>query len=292
MILRIAFFALMAIGLIGFAAVAFIATRPPPAVQVAAPVVPAKTKVLVAARTIRGGSLIKPEDLVTKEVANSEVPADASADTPEARHLLSGSMVRHSLGTAEIIRGGDVMHPGDHGFLAAVLGAGMRAVTVGVDAVTGSAGLIWPGDRVDLILTLTIGEATVPMGRRVAAETVLSDARVIAIDQQLVQGADANSNASANQARTVTLEMTPTQAERVSVAVRLGKLSLALRPAEPSATTQLASEARPAGTATTPNTTWAADVSPALGGVEVPPAAATTTMRVFQGPGDAKEYKF
>jgi pilus assembly protein CpaB len=130
------------------------------------------------------------------------------------------------------------------------------------------------------------------MGRRVAAETVLSDARVIAIDQQLVQGADANSNASANQARTVTLEMTPTQAERVSVAVRLGKLSLALRPAEPSATTQLASEARPAGTATTPNTTWAADVSPALGGVEVPPAAATTTMRVFQGPGDAKEYKF
>ena len=65
----------------------------------------------------------------------------------------------------------------------------MRAVTVAVDATTGAAGLIWPGDRVDLILTQTIQEATLPLGRRVAAETVLSDVRVIAIDQQLVQGA-------------------------------------------------------------------------------------------------------
>ena len=60
------------------------------------------------------------------------------------------------------------MRPGDHGFLAAVLAAGMRAVTVGVDATTGAAGLIWPGDRVDLILTQTIQAATTaawPSGR-------------------------------------------------------------------------------------------------------------------------------
>ena len=80
------------------------------------------------------------------------------------------------------------MRPGDHGFLAAVLKQGMRAVTVGVDAVSGTAGLIWPGDRVDVILTQSMDDPKLPPGRRVAAETVLQDARVIAIDQVLVQG--------------------------------------------------------------------------------------------------------
>ena len=58
---------------------------------------------------------------------------------------------------------------------------------------------------------------------------MLSDVRVIAIDQQLVQGAEAN--ASDTQARTVTFEVTQEQAERVSVATRLGKLSLSVRSA-------------------------------------------------------------
>jgi pilus assembly protein CpaB len=120
----------------------------------------------------------------------------------------------------------------------------------------------------------------VPIGRRVAAETVLSDARVIAIDQQLVQGAEANT--SETQARTVTLEVTPEQAERVSVAVRLGRLSLAVRSAD----------SPPTGTrlAAAPNTTWAVDVSPALGADA--PTPAQNTIRVYQGGGDAKEFKF
>ena len=288
MLLRVVFFAMMAVGLIGFATVAFIATRPPATARVAPPPPPAKTSVLVAARALKAGSLLKPEDLTAKEVVNADLPADASTDTPDARRSLSGAMVRRSVGAAEIIRGGDVLHPGDHGFLAAVLDAGMRAVTVGVDAVTGSAGLIWPGDRVDLILTQTMGDVTVPAGRRVAAETVLSDARVIAIDQRLVQDSDPNSNQSGNQARTVTLEVTPEQAARVSVAIRLGKLSLAVRSAEP----QLVRGARPAATTTAPNTTWAADVSPALGGTEAPPPAPPSKVRVIDAAGNVKEYTF
>ena len=113
-----------------------------------------------------------------------------SADNAESAARPAGAMVRRSLSAGDPLRSGDVMRPGDHGFLSAVLEPGMRAVTVGVDAITGAAGLIWPGDRVDLILTQTIQEASMPMGHRVAAETVLSNVRVIAIDQQLVQGAD------------------------------------------------------------------------------------------------------
>ena len=160
MILRITFFALMALGLVGFGTVAWISTRPPPPPAVAAaPPAPTKTTVLAAARPTRAGMLLKPEDVASKEIPISEMRPDLSPDTPEARRALSGAMVRRSLSVGEPVRAGDVMRPGDHGFLAAVLGPGMRAVTVGVDAITGSAGLIWPGDRVDLILTQTIAES-------------------------------------------------------------------------------------------------------------------------------------
>ena len=139
-------------------------------------------------------------------------------------------MVRRSLSIGDIVHSQDVMRPGDHGFLAAVLGPGMRAVSVGVDAITGAAGLIWPGDSVDLILTQVISDPALPIGRRIAAETVLTDVRVIAIDQQLVQGVAPDG--TEGKARTVTMEVTPAQAERVSVASRIGKLSLAVRSAD------------------------------------------------------------
>lgn len=281
MILRIVFFALMAMGLVGFGTVAWISTRPPPPPPtVHTPPPPAKVAVLAAARPIHAGSLLKPEDLATKEILLSDRRSDMSVDTADSRRALSGAMVRRSLSAGEPVRAADVMRPGDHGFLAAVLGPGMRAVTVAVDATTGAAGLIWPGDRVDLILTQTIQEAALPLGRRVAAETVLSDVRVIAIDQQLVQGAD--SSQSDNQARTITLEVTQEQAERVSVATRLGRLSLAVRSADsPPTTTKVAGA---------PDTTWAVDVSPALGAE--PPAPTQNTLRVYSGAGEAKEFKF
>lgn len=279
MVLRITFFALMALGLVGFGTVAWIATRPPPS-AVAEPAPPATVTVLAAAHPIRAGSLLKPEDLGSKEILLDERRPDMSVDTPEARRGLHGAMVRRSLIAGETVRESEVMRPGDHGFLAAVLAPGTRAVTVGVDAITGSAGLIWPGDRVDLILTQTIQSASLPIGRRVAAETVLADVRVIAIDQQLVQGAS-DASASDGRERTVTLEVMQDQAERVSVAIRLGRLSLAVRSAESVPGPQLASA---------PNTTWAADVSPALGAETAP--AVPNTIRVFQGAGDAKEFKF
>jgi pilus assembly protein CpaB len=282
MILRVVFFALMAMGLAGLGGVVWVSTRPPADAQAAAPAVVVKANVLAVARAVRAGSLIKNEDVTVKAIASSDVTPDLSIDTPEARHATAGAMVRRSLAAGDVIRAGDVLHPGDHGFLAAVLGAGMRAVSVGVDAVTGSAGLIWPGDRVDLILTQTIADATQPIGRRVAAETVLTDTRVIAIDHTLVQGGDSG-NANDTQAHTVTLEVSQAQAERVSVAVRLGKLSLSVRSAE----------GAPEGTkiADAPNTTWASDVSPALIGKNTP-VVVPSMIRVFQGAGDAKEFKF
>jgi pilus assembly protein CpaB len=162
-----------------------------------------------------------------------------------------------------------VLNPGDHGFLAAVLGTGKRAVTVGVDPVSGTAGLIWPGDHVDVVLTQAIDEKEQPLDRRISGETVLTNVRVIAVDQQLVQGgqgAQANPTAVANANRTVTLEATTFDAERIAVASRLGRLSLVVRSA--------ADDTAPNGTEVQdtasvpppapPAIAWAGDVSPAL----------------------------
>jgi pilus assembly protein CpaB len=171
----------------------------------------------------------------------------------------------------------------------------MRALTIGVDAITGTAGLIWPGDRVDLILTLVLPDAAAPPGRRVAAETALTDVRVIAIDQQLVQGASPGS--SDQTARTVTLEVNRDQAERVSVAMRLGRLSLAVRSAD---ITHQAPEGHgqdgrgqdghaqdgrgPTGTV------WASDVADALSHDVTAPVQ--HAVKVFPGAADSKEFHF
>jgi pilus assembly protein CpaB len=179
-----------------------------------------------------------------------------------------------------VILPADVMRPGDHGFLAAVLTPGRRATSVGVDAVSGTAGLIWPGDHVDLILTQDVNDGrTNGQGTRVAAETVLRDVRVIAIDQQLVQGGGAGGEGAGS--RTVTLEVTPEEVEKVAVASHLGRLTLAVRPVDAAPSDQNAQHP----------VTYAKDVSnayapPAKGG-EVP----STTMVIHSGTAD-KEYHF
>lgn len=284
MLIRLAFFGLMALGLAGFGTVAWIATRPepPPPSQVA--VVP-KVRVLTAAHAIHAGALLKPDDLSFVEVVKGKQAADSTIDTPDARASILGAMVRRTMAAKEEIHNADLLRPGDRGFLAAVLRPGSRAVTVAVDAVTGSAGLIWPGDHVDLILTQSLLGDGLPVGRRVAAETVLSDVRVIAIDQQLVQGGEATPREA--QARTVTLELNAEEAERVSVAVRLGRLSLAVRSA-----TAAAADSSGHVPETPPATTWADDVSPALRGGKMSAPAPTNSIRVYQGAADGKEYRF
>jgi pilus assembly protein CpaB len=276
--LRTVLFLFMGAGVLIFSMVAYMGLHPPAPV---APVV-AKVTVLAAANTLRAGSLLKPDDIEAREMVESDAPAGARRDTPQARAELFGAMVRQTLLQHQVVLPADVMRPGDHGFLAAVLTPGWRATSVGVDAVSGTAGLIWPGDHVDLVLTQEITEQPGGQGsgNRIAAETVLKDVRVIAIDQQLVQGAaGANGEASS---RTVTLEVTPEDVERVAVATKLGHLSLAVRPVD----------AAPNGGDTTNShpVTWAKDVSNAYTPIKGPDAPAAT-MHIYSGTND-KEYHF
>jgi pilus assembly protein CpaB len=272
-------FLLMAAGVLGFSAVAWISLHPP-----AAPVVVVqKVQVLAAASTLRAGTLLKPDDLEIREVNEGEVPTGARRDTPQARSELFGAMVRQTLLPHQIVLPADVMRPGDHGFLAAVLTPGKRATSVGVDAVSGTAGLIWPGDHVDLILTQEINNGDNSLGCRYAGETVLKDVRVIAIDQQLVQGGGGAGGAdTSQQSRTVTLEVSPEDVEKVAVATRLGRLGLAVRPVDAGTPVDLKDHA----------VTCSRDVSSAISNMHHPSeVTATPSMHVYEGPTD-KEYHF
>nr|WP_245211602.1 Flp pilus assembly protein CpaB [Neoroseomonas oryzicola] len=274
------------VGLGGLGLLAVVALAPPPAPPAAvAAAPPARASILVAARSVQAGTLLKPEDLSARDMPVEDIPAGALRDTPDARIDITGAMVRRTLSAAEPLRLDGLLRPGENGFLAAVLAPGMRAVTVGVDAVTGTAGLIWPGDRVDVILTQAFDENDIAPARRVAGEAVLTAARVIAVDRHLVQGmqpgAIGDTLREAN--RTVTIEVTPEQATRVAVATRLGRLSLALRAAGSPAEERL--DQRPV---------WGGDVSGAFTPVGAPAAATASgaRIRVFGGPGRVEEIQF
>jgi pilus assembly protein CpaB len=235
MIIRVAFFILMSLGLIGFGAVAWITTRP---MGLGGP--PPTKMILVTAQAIQGGSLLTSDDLQQKEIPVEEVVKEYNLDTVEVRRGLMGAMVKRNLGAGEAIRTDDLMRPSDHGFMAAVLSPGMRAVTINVDAASGSSGLIWPGDRIDLILTQMNNDPGAAIGRRISAHTVLSNVRVVAVDSQLVSAPNRNAPAMLDsQNRTVTLEVDEEQAQRVSVGMRLGRLSVSVR-----ASSSLAGNAR------------------------------------------------
>lgn len=279
MIIRVILFSLIAAGLAGFGMIAW-AMMPQTSPAAAANAVARKVLVLTAPHPLRPGMLLKPEDLASTEIDEDRLPPGHVVDEGDARRALVGGLIRHQISAGDIFRlPADALRPADHGFLAAVLSPGSRAVTVSVDVVSGAAGLIWPGDRVDLILTQMLDDPGQVAGHKVAAETVIRDARVIAIDQQIVKGTSQPAGDAGSVAKTVTLEVAPRKAEFVQVASRLGQLSLVLR----------AADAGPADEQDSV-TVWASDVSKALPSHKI--QTAPSTIRVFQGSTDGKEYRF
>jgi pilus assembly protein CpaB len=137
---------------------------------------------------------------------------------------LIGSVVKSGIGAGEPITDTRIVKKGDRGFLAAILTPGFRAITVQMQSNTGLSGLVIPGDRVDLILTMGVPSATKDTPERKVSETVLEDIRVLAVDQRMD-----DQSSDATMARTTTLEVTPKQAEVVTLLTEMGKLSMTLR---------------------------------------------------------------
>lgn len=187
---------------------------------------PEGPKVLVAQRALPTGTIITADALGFQQWPEELVQDAYFIDGESDINQLLGTVVRHPVTAGEPVTQGSLVKPGDRGFLAAALGPGMRAVTVPVSAKTGVAGFVFPGDRVDLVLTQSVagdGEQSLR-----AAETVLRNLRVLATDQSTEQTM-VDGKTEVRAFRTVTLEVTPTIAEKVAVAQTIGTLSLALR---------------------------------------------------------------
>lgn len=193
----------------------------------AAPVEPQGPKVLVAKRNLPVGTIIT-ADAVAYQLWPEELVRNAYfIDGESDMNTLLGTVVRHPITAGEPITQGSLVAPGDRGFLAAALGPGMRAVTVPVSARTGVAGFVFPGDRVDLVLTQTI-EGDDGQGLH-ASETILTNLRVLATDQSTETTTTEDGRTVVRAFRTVTLEVTPRIAEKIAVAQTIGTLSLSLR---------------------------------------------------------------
>ena len=246
--------ALLLAGTATFAARSYFERDAQPKTAAEAPPAPRKA-ILVAAQDLSTGSFIQPGSLRWQEWPDVATPETYLLRGEKVEQDLVGAVVRRPLAVGEPIAEGTFVKPGDRGFLAAVLDPGMRAVSIPVDEASSNAGLIFPGDRVDLILTQSIELAGEGAGSRRVSETVLKDVRIIAMGRQLTSGGGAEGE-EGKPIRTATLETTPAAAEKVALVTELGKLSLSLR------SLAVADASRPAPTAA--RFTWDTDVSPAL----------------------------
>ena len=195
----------------------------------AAPAVPAGPKVLVARKALAVGTIIDAEALAfqpwPKELMQSAYYTEGNPDADVTKLL--GTVVRYQVTAGQPLTRGALVGPNDRGFLAAALGPGMRAMTVPVNASTGVAGFVFPGDRVDLVLTQQVegGGEGPPLK---VSETIVRNVRVLATDQRIPdKGEDGKTEVKTFS--NVTLEATPRIAEKIAVAQSMGQLSLSLR---------------------------------------------------------------
>ncbi len=195
----------------------------------AAPVVPAGPKVLVARKALPVGTIIDAESLAfqawPKELVQNAYYTEGAPDADVTK--LIGTVVRNPVTAGQPLTKGALVGPNDRGFLAAALGPGMRAVTVPVSATTGVAGFIFPGDRVDMVLTQNVeGGGDGPALK--VSETIVRNLRVLATDQR-IDSKDEEGKTVVKSTSTVTVEATPRIAEKISVSQSMGSLSLVLR---------------------------------------------------------------
>jgi len=186
---------------------------------------PAAQFVLVAKTNLPVGRFVKADDFRWQAWPEGALAPSYLVRGKRQAEDVAGAVLRASLTAGEPVSDARLVKPGDRGFMAAVMRPGTRALSLPINATTGISGFIFPGDRVDLLVTHAIEtEGTGKRKSALAAETVLRDVRVLAVDQVL----DDQTNKPLL-AKTVTFEVTPKEAEIVRVAARLGSLSLTLR---------------------------------------------------------------
>ncbi|MEH6526717.1 MAG: Flp pilus assembly protein CpaB [Sneathiella sp.] len=189
----------------------------------------AENQILVVSTDLPAGTLVQEKHLKWQPWPDSDDMEEVYiVENVRTLEEFIGTVVRQGVGNGEPVTDSRFIKPGEQGFLAAVLNPGKRAISISINASSGIAGFVFPGDRVDVVLThgrVTESESEDDgSGARRASETILTNARVIAMDQST------NDQEQAASVRGLaTLEVTPKQVEILTVAKEMGQLSLSLR---------------------------------------------------------------
>jgi len=208
-----------------------------PAVQAKVAPAMAMSEVLVASTNLSPGQALTPQQVRWEKWPSSTVDPSfmTRASEGDVEKIVKGTVVRMMILPGQPITSAAIVHGDESGFMAATLGEGMRAVSIAISTDSGAGGFILPNDRVDVILTRK------PNGNgRGSAKTILSNLRVLAVDQTFRQEKDTRTVVG----KTATVEVSPEQAEAISAAGISGSLSLALRPLSEASVASLDNPAR------------------------------------------------
>ena len=224
--------AVLGIAIAAGGAAAYLASRsegpPPVTVGLAPPQAPVDTvDILAAKKDILKGQSIQPQDIgwVAWPASAPNSAYMRRASRPDAVEQLTGLMAKEAISSGEPIRESTLIDTKGLGYMAAILPSGMRAVATEISPESATAGFVLPNDRVDVILSRRDREAERLTGiESQIAETLLSDIKVLAIDQNVE-----DKNGRPMVGRTATLELTPRQVETLAMGRLMGTLSLALR---------------------------------------------------------------
>ncbi|MDU0960150.1 MAG: Flp pilus assembly protein CpaB [Bradyrhizobium sp.] len=200
--------------------------RPAPVAAVAPTV--ETVEVLVAKSDINLGQSLKPEHLQWQSwpAATTSSSFIQRKDRSKGDAEVTGMIARAPFIAGEPIREQKLVKSDGSGFMAAILPAGMRAISTEISPETGAGGFILPNDRVDVLLSKRERNPEQPnAGDVISSEIILSNIRVLAIDQAPKE----KDGQTTVVGKTVTLELKPEQAETLARARQSGTLSLALR---------------------------------------------------------------
>ena len=228
--------ALVVAAITAFMARSLIAGAPAPvAAAQPAPAQPDGPMVLVATKSLPVGTILDATSFKfqpwPKELVEGAYYIKKDGFDPKS---LQGTVVRSVITAGQPLTQGSLVKPGDRGFLAAALTPGMRAVTFPIRNENSVAGFVFPGDRIDLLLSQTVtGGGDGPPLK--VTETIMKNLRVLATDQRTTSEVDDQGKTVVRSISMVTIEATPAIAEKISVARGIGDLSVVLRPLADSA---------------------------------------------------------
>ena len=214
-----------------------VALEPEPVAPPPEPVIP-PVEVLAAARNLLAGTLLTANDLTYVPLEPQNVlsghirKAPADTDQEQEPPSVIGTATRIAFLAGMPLTDAGLIRPGQDGFLAAVLLPDRRAITITVNQETSHAGMIAPGDRVDVIFTMQVSSDD-PSQLNSFSRTVLEDIRVVAVGRRIENVNYATPESAPppqDDGTTVTLEVRPPEADQLVLASTRGSLALALRP--------------------------------------------------------------